>query len=151
MQKIVTFLWFDGNAEEAVNFYTSLFKNSAITTKVPGPGGQVLTMGFKLEGQEFVALNGGPMFKFTEAISLYIKCDTQEEIDFFWEKLTENGGQESMCGWLKDKYGLSWQVVPPMLGELLGDKDREKAQRVIQAMMQMKKINIAALKKAYEG
>lgn len=151
MQKIVTFLWFDGNAEEAADFYTSLFKNSKITGKMPGPGGKPLVVEFQLNGQEFVALNGGPMFKFTEAISLYIKCDTQEEIDFFWAKLIENGGEESMCGWLKDKFGLSWQVVPPALIDMMKDKDHVKSQRVMQAMMKMRKIVIADLQKAYNG
>ncbi len=151
MQKITTFLWFDNNAEDAVNFYSTIFKNAKITSKMPGPDGKVLGLNFQLEGQEFFALNGGPMFKFTEAISLFVKCETQEEIDEKWEKLTSDGGQESMCGWLKDKFGLSWQIVPPALGELLADKDRDKAGKVMQAMMQMRKIDIAALKKAYNS
>jgi len=150
MQKITPFLWFDGQAEEAATFYTAIFKNSTITSTMPGPGGKAMGVNFILDGQEFIGLNGGPMFKFTEAISLFIKCDTQEEIDYMWERLTSDGGAESMCGWLKDKYGLSWQVVPPVLGELLADKDREKAGRVMQAMMQMKKIDIAKLKAAAE-
>jgi predicted 3-demethylubiquinone-9 3-methyltransferase (glyoxalase superfamily) len=146
-QKITTFLWFDNKAEEAVNFYTSVFKNSKILSMMRN-GGQVLTASFQLEGQEFIALNGGPMFKFTEAISLFVKCETQEEIDEMWNKLTADGGQESQCGWLKDKFGLSWQIVPPVLGQLLGDKDPAKAGRVMQAMLKMKKINIQALKDA---
>lgn len=118
---------------------------------MPGPGGKAMGVDFQLSGQEFIALNGGPMFKFTEAISLFIKCETQEEINYFWERLTADGGQESRCGWLKDKYGLSWQVVPPMLGQLLSDKDREKAGRAMQAMLQMNKIIIADLQKAFDG
>jgi predicted 3-demethylubiquinone-9 3-methyltransferase (glyoxalase superfamily) len=156
MQKIVTFLWFDNQAEEAVNLYTSIFKNSKITGVArngeagPGPKGSVMTMNFTLEGQEFIALNGGPMFKFTEAISLFVNCETQEEVDALWNKLTE-GGQESQCGWLKDKYGLSWQIIPTTLMKLMSDPDREKAGRVMQAMLQMKKIDIAKLRQAYEG
>jgi len=150
MQKITTFLWFDGQAEEAANFYVSLFKNSKITN-VMKAGRQTMSVTFRLEGQDFIALNGGPHFKFTEAVSLFVSCDTQEEIDDKWKKLTANGGQESMCGWLKDKYGLSWQVVPTTLGELMSDKDPEKSKRVMQAMLKMKKIIIADLKKAHEG
>jgi predicted 3-demethylubiquinone-9 3-methyltransferase (glyoxalase superfamily) len=156
MQKIVTFLWFDNQAEEAVNLYTSIFKNSKITGVArngeagPGPKGSVMTMNFTLEGQDFIALNGGPMFKFTEAISLFVNCETQEEVDALWNKLTE-GGQESQCGWLKDKYGLSWQIIPTTLMKLMSDPDREKAGRVMQAMLQMKKIDIAKLRQAYEG
>lgn len=157
MQKITPFLWFDNNAEEAINLYTSIFKNSKITGMTrygdggPGPKGTVMTATFQLEGQEFIALNGGPHFKFTEAISLYVKCNTQEEIDELWEKLIANGGKAQQCGWLKDKFGLSWQIIPPILGELLGDKDPEKSKRVMAAMMKMVKIDIATLKKAYEG
>ena len=158
MQKINPFLWFDSNAEEAANFYVSVFSkspkssgNSKVLTIMPGPGGKALGVSFMLEGQEFKSLNGGPLFKFTEAISLFINCDTQDEIDYFWNKFTSDGGQESMCGWLKDKYGLSWQIVQPVLGELLGSKDREKAGRAMQAMMGMKKIIIADLKKADNG
>ncbi|MFT3680773.1 MAG: VOC family protein [Ferruginibacter sp.] len=150
MQKITPFLWFDNNALEAATFYTSLFKNSKILTTIPGPGGSVMGVSFVLDGQEFKSLNGGPMFKFTEAISMFVNCETQEEIDMFWEKLLE-GGQESRCGWLKDKYGLSWQIIPPVLGQYLSDKDPAKAGRVMQAMMQMNKIIIADLQKAYEG
>ena len=156
MQKITPFLWFDGNAEEAVNFYVSIFKNSKVLSIArygeagPGPKGTVMTAAFQLDGQEFVALNGGPQFKFTEAISFWVRCETQEEIDEMWEKLSA-GGAKSRCGWLKDKYGLSWQVVPPILGEMLQDKDAKKSQRVMAAMMQMDKIDIGLLKKAYEG
>jgi predicted 3-demethylubiquinone-9 3-methyltransferase (glyoxalase superfamily) len=155
MQKIVTFLWFDNQAEEAVNLYTSIFKNSKITgvsrsgEAGPGPKGSVMTVNFQLEGQDFIALNGGPMFKFTESISLFVNCETQEEVDTLWNKLTE-GGQESQCGWLKDKYGLSWQIIPTTLMKLMSDPDKEKAGRVMQAMLQMKKIDIAKLKAAYE-
>jgi len=155
MQKISPFLWFDTQAEEAATFYVSIFKNSKIL-KVsryeeagPGPAGTVMVVNFQLEGQEFIALNGGPLFKFTEAISFAINCQTQEEVDYFWNKLTAHGGQESQCGWLKGQYGLSWQVVPTILHELLGDTDQKKAQRVMQAMLQMKKIDIPALKRAY--
>lgn len=148
MQKIIPFLWFDNNAEEAINFYVSIFKNSKIISKTPGPNGTLLTAEFQLEGQDFYALNGGPRFKFTEAISLFVNCQTQEEVDELWEKLSA-GGEESMCGWLKDKYGLSWQIIPAVLGELLRDKDPEKAGRVMQAMLQMSKIDIKTLQQAY--
>ena len=161
MQKITTFLWFDNNAEEAVNFYVSIFKNSKVvnitryndaSAKAAGrPEGSVMTLEFQLEGQNFVAINAGPHFKFTEAISFVVDCGSQEEVDYFWEKLTADGGQESQCGWLKDKYGLSWQITPRVLIEMIGDKDPQKAQRVMQAMLQMKKIDIATLKRAYEG
>ena len=155
MQKITPFLWFDGKAEEAIKLYTSVFKNSKIVNisywaeGSPFPKGQVMNGVFELDGQRFYAFDAGPQFKFTEAISFFVNCETQEEIDYFWNKLTAGGGQESMCGWLKDKFGLSWQIVPPVLGELLGDKDPAKAGRVMQAMMKMKKIIIADLKKAY--
>jgi len=150
MQKITTFLWFDNNAEEAMNFYVSVFKNSKLGKISRTPDKKVFSGTFFLEGQEFYALNGGPMFKFTEAISLFVKCETQEEIDEMWEKLSE-GGEKSRCGWLKDKFGLSWQVIPPILGELLGDKDPAKAGKVMQAMMKMDKIDIQKLKDASEG
>ena len=155
MQKITPFLWFDTQAEEAANLYVSIFKNSKILKVArygeagPGRAGSVMIVNFQIEGQEFIALNAGPRFKFTEAISFVINCQTQEEVDHYWNKLTADGGQESMCGWLKDKYGLSWQVTPTILGELMADKDAKKAQRVMQAMLQMKKIDIAALKRAY--
>jgi predicted 3-demethylubiquinone-9 3-methyltransferase (glyoxalase superfamily) len=161
MQKITPFLWFDNNAEEAVNLYVSFFKNSKVgkvtryneaSAKAAGrPKGSVMTAEFQLEGQNFVAINGGPHFKFTEAISFVVDCGTQEEVDYFWEKLTADGGQESQCSWLKDKYGLSWQIVPRVLIEMLNDKDAQKAQRVMEAMLQMKKIDIATLKRAYDG
>ena len=156
MQKISPFLWYNDNAEEAVNFYTSIFKNSKILAVArygeggPGPNGSVMTINFQIEGQEFIALNGGPHFKFNEAISFSVDCETQEEVDELWEKLSE-GGQKSQCGWLKDKYGLSWQVNPRILGELLSDKDPEKAKRVMEAMLQMEKIDIKTLKQAYDG
>ena len=155
MQKITPFLWFDDNAEEAMHFYTSIFKNSKVGTVrrypegAPGPAGKVMSATFQLAGQEFMALNGGPLFKFTEAISLFVNCETQEEVDELWAKLSE-GGKESQCGWLKDKFGLSWQIIPSALGKMLGDKDREKANRVIQAMLKMKKIDIAGLQRAYD-
>jgi len=157
MQKITPFLWYDNQAEEAANFYVSIFKNSKVlgVTRYgeagPGPKGSVLTAAFELAGQKFTALNGGPQFKFTEAISFVVNCETQEEVDYFWEKLIAGGGQESMCGWLKDKYGLSWQVVPAILPELLQETDPEKSNRVMQALMQMKKLDIATLKQAAEG
>ncbi|MVT08456.1 VOC family protein [Chitinophaga tropicalis] len=157
MQKITPFLWFDNQAEEAANFYTSIFANSSITNVsrypegAPAPAGSVMTVTFILDGVEFTALNAGPHFKFTEAISFYVKCDTQEEIDEKWEKLTSGGGQPSQCGWLKDKFGLSWQIAPPVLGELMQDKDREKAGRVTAAMMKMTKIDIQQLKDAYDN
>jgi predicted 3-demethylubiquinone-9 3-methyltransferase (glyoxalase superfamily) len=155
MQKITPFLWFDTQAEEAANLYVSIFKNSKILKIArygeagPGPAGSVMIVNFQIEGQEFIALNAGPRFKFTEAISFVINCQTQEEVDHYWNKLTAGGGQESMCGWLKDKFGLSWQVTPTILGELMADKDAKKAQRVMQAMLQMKKIDISALKRAH--
>ena len=154
LQKIKPFLWFDSNAEEAAHFYVSIFKDSKILKIArygeagPGPAGSVMVVNFQIEGQDFIALNGGPLFKFNEAISFVINCQTQEEVDHYWNRLTAGGGQESQCGWLKDKYGLSWQVTPTILGELLADKNHKKAQRVMQAMLQMKKIDIAALKRA---
>jgi predicted 3-demethylubiquinone-9 3-methyltransferase (glyoxalase superfamily) len=160
VQKITPFLWFDNQAEEAVNFYTSLFKNSKIdrifryteeaAEKTGRPVGSVLTIEFEIEGQKFVALNGGPLFKFNESISFVINCETQEEVDYFWGKLTADGGEESACGWLKDKFGLSWQVVPTVLIDMLHDSDQEKSGRVMQAMLQMKKIDIKTLKDAYK-
>ena len=155
MQKITPFLWFDGNAEEAMNFYTSIFKNSKIgrITRYgdagPGPKGAVMSATFQLDGQEFMALNGGPQFKLTEAISFFVNCETQEEVDELWEKLSD-GGQKSRCGWLKDKYGLSWQIIPSALGKMLGDKNPEKSQRVMKAMLQMDKIDIKGLEQAYK-
>jgi predicted 3-demethylubiquinone-9 3-methyltransferase (glyoxalase superfamily) len=155
MPKIKPFLWFDTQAEEAANFSVSIFKNSQIVNVArygeagPGPKGSVMTVVFQLDGQEFMALNGGPHFKFTEAISFIVDCKTQEEVDDYWEKLTE-GGQEVQCGWLKDKYGLSWQVTPTALGEMLSDPDRQKSKRVMEAMLKMKKIEIEELRRAYE-
>jgi predicted 3-demethylubiquinone-9 3-methyltransferase (glyoxalase superfamily) len=155
MNKITPFLWFNDQAEEAAKFYTSIFKNSRIgkITRYgesgPGPAGSVMTVAFELNGQEFVALNGGPLFKFNEAISFVVNCETQAEVDDYWSKLTA-GGEEVQCGWLKDKYGLSWQVVPTVLPELLSDPDPVKAQRVMAAMLQMKKIDIDSLRRAYE-
>jgi len=151
-------LWFDDKAEDEVNFYTSIFKNSKILNvahytadgaKASGkPQGSVMTVSFQLEGQDFLALNGGPAFKFTEAISLIINCETQEEVDYFWENLSK-GGEEGVCGWLKDKYGLSWQVVPTIVGEILQDKDPQKVERFMSALLKMKKLDIEGLKKAY--
>ena len=151
MQKISPFLWFDGKAEEAATFYTGIFRNSRITNVIPGPGGTVMGVSFELEGQEFMGLNGGPMFQFTPAVSFFIKCETQGEIDNYWTRLIEGGGEPQPCGWLKDKFGLSWQVVPNALGTMLQDKDPAKAQRTMEAMMKMSKLDIAALKRAYDG
>jgi predicted 3-demethylubiquinone-9 3-methyltransferase (glyoxalase superfamily) len=153
MPKITPFLWFDNNAEEAIQFYTSIFKNSKVGSVTrygdagPGPKGSVMSATFEIEGQPFMALNGGPHFKFTEAISLFVSVDTQQEVDELWDKLSD-GGQKSQCGWLKDKFGLSWQIIPKALGELLGDKDPRKSQSVMKAMLQMSKIDIARLKEA---
>jgi len=156
MQKIVTFLWFDTQAEEAANLYVSIFKNSKIG-KIsrygdagPGPKGSAMGVSFQLEGQEFYALNGGPHFKFTPAISLFVNCETQEEVDELWDKLSV-GGRQDRCGWLQDKYGLSWQIIPKVLGELLGNKDPQIAQRAMKAMLQMSKIDIRALQQAAGG
>ena len=155
-QKITPCLWFDANAEEAVGFYTSIFRDSNIESVSrygeagPGQEGTVLTMTFTLHGQQFMALNGGPYFKFTEAISFFVNCETQEEVDELWEKLTEGGGDEGQCGWLKDKFGVSWQIVPTVLGEMLSDSNAQRAKRVTEAMLQMHKIDIAKLKQAYE-
>jgi predicted 3-demethylubiquinone-9 3-methyltransferase (glyoxalase superfamily) len=156
MQKITPFLWFDGNAEEAMNFYTSIFKNSKIGRirrygdAGPGPKGSVMTATFQIEGQEFMALNGGPHYQFTPAISFFVNCETQAEVDELWEKLSA-GGETVQCGWLRDKFGVSWQIIPKALGELLGDKDPQKSQRVMKAMMKMIKIDVEQLKRAYEG
>lgn len=149
MRKITPFLWFDGKAEEAMNFYVSIFKNSKIVSvSRAGEGGPVTACTFQLDGQEFMALNGGPHFTFSPAISLFVNCEGQEEVDELWEKLSE-GGEKSRCGWLKDKYGLSWQVIPSALGKLLHDKDRAKSKKVLEAMMRMSKIEIEALQQAY--
>jgi predicted 3-demethylubiquinone-9 3-methyltransferase (glyoxalase superfamily) len=156
MPKITPFLWFDNNAEEALNLYTSIFKNARVLNVsrygegAPMPAGTIMTATFELEGQEFIALNGGPQFKFTEAVSFFVSCETQAEIDELWRKLTA-GGEESQCGWLKDKFGLSWQIVPRALGDLMNDPDPAKAGRVMQALFQMKKIDIGALQRAHAG
>ncbi len=156
MQKITPFLWFDGKAEEAMNFYVSIFKNSKVgkVTRYgdagPGPKGSVMSATFQLEGQDFYALNGGPHFTFTPAISFFVNCETQQEVDELWEKLSE-GGKTNRCGWLADKYGVSWQIIPSALGRMLGDPDPQKAKRVMMAMLQMEKIDIKGLEKAYEG
>jgi predicted 3-demethylubiquinone-9 3-methyltransferase (glyoxalase superfamily) len=153
VQKIVPFLWFDGQAEEAMNFYVSIFKNSKVVSVTrygkagPGPEGTVMSATFQLEGQDFYALNGGPMYTFSPAISLFVNCETQQKVDKLWEKLSE-GGEKQPCGWLRDQYGISWQIIPTILGKLLSDKDAAKSQRVMQAMLQMKKIDIARLKQA---
>ena len=145
MQKVTPFLWFDGNAEEAATFYASVFKKSKVGKAVSGPDGKVMVVPFEIQGQEFTALNGGPRFKFNESVSFVVHCKDQKEVDYYWEKLTSGGGQESMCGWLKDKYGLSWQVVPDVLPKLLRGP---KAGNVMQAFMQMRKFDIAALERA---
>ncbi len=156
MQKITPFLWFDGNAEEAANFYTSVFKNSKILNIArygdagPSPKGTVMTVTFQLEGQDFIALNGGPHYTFSPAISFFVNCETQAEVDELWNKLLA-GGKDVQCGWLKDKFGVSWQIIPKALMELMGDKDPVKSQRVFKAMLQMTKIDIEGLKRAYRG
>src|SRR5437870_9560585 len=163
MQKITPFLWFDDQAEEAAKFYTSTFKNSKVgkilrygeeaarVSESGRPVGSVLTIEFEIAGQKFVALNGGPQFKFNESVSFVVNCETQDEVDYFWEKLTAGGGQESECGWLKDKFGLLWQITPTVLIDMLNDKDPKKAGQVMKAMMQMQKIEINKLKAAYAG
>ena len=151
MQKITPFLWFDTEAEEAMNLYVAIFKNSKVLGVTPGPNGRAMSVNFELEGQEFIGLNAGPQFKFNESISFLVNCNTQAEVDELWEKLTADGGEEGNCGWLKDKYGLSWQIIPTVLSELLGDPDHEKAGRAMQAMLQMKKIDIQGLQQAYDG
>jgi predicted 3-demethylubiquinone-9 3-methyltransferase (glyoxalase superfamily) len=155
-QKITTFLWFDNNAEEAVNFYVSIFKNSRVLNSVnygdsgAGPKGKVMTIEFELDGEQYIALNGGPAFKFNEAISLVVNCETQDEIDYFWEKLSE-GGQKVECGWLKDKFGLSWQIAPSILWQWFASGDSQKVDRVMRAVMSMKKLDIEDLKRAAAG
>jgi predicted 3-demethylubiquinone-9 3-methyltransferase (glyoxalase superfamily) len=159
MQRITPFLWFDNQAEEAAKFYTSVFKNSKVgkilrydeaAAKAAGqPVGSVLTIEFEIEGQKFTALNGGPQFKFNESVSFVVNCETQKEVDYYWDKLTADGGQQSACGWLKDKFGLSWQITPTALIDMLHDKDAEKSERVMKAMLQMQKIDIKKLKAAY--
>ena len=156
MRKISPFLWFDTQAEEAAKFYTSLFNNSAITSTTrypegsPAPAGSVMTVSFKLEDEEFTALNAGPVFKFNESVSFYVNCDSQEEVDKYWNAIIANGGTESQCGWIKDKFGLSWQIVPTLLPKLMSDPDKQKAARVMGAMMKMKKINCKLLQDAYD-
>jgi predicted 3-demethylubiquinone-9 3-methyltransferase (glyoxalase superfamily) len=156
MHKITPFLWFDDKAEEAMNFYASIFKNSKVGTVTrygeggPGSKGAAMSVAFQLDGQDFFALNGGPLFKFTEAISFFVNCETQQEVDELWEKLSA-GGEKSRCGWLKDKYGVSWQIIPSALGKMLSDKDPAKAKRVMETMLQMEKIDISRLKQAYDG
>ena len=156
MQKITPFLWFDGKAQEAANFYVSVFKNAKIVSPMrtgegePSPEGKIMSVTFEIDGRQFIAFNGGPHFTFSPAISLFVRCETQSEIDELWEKLSE-GGEKQRCGWLKDRYGVSWQIIPPILGELLQDKDAEKSKRVMAAMLQMDKIDIAVLQKAYDG
>ena len=157
MQHITPFLWFNGQADEAVQFYTALFPNSRIVSvtrygsEMPQMAGKILTAVFELNGQEFMALDGDVDFHFTEATSFFVHCETQAEVDDLWSKLTADGGEESQCGWLKDKFGLSWQIIPNTLGEMLQDHDRERASRVMQAMLKMRKIEIAALQQAYDG
>lgn len=151
MNKITPFLWFDDQAEEAMNFYVSIFENSKVLSVSPGPDGKAFSVEFELDGQRFMGLNAGPQFKFNESISFFVDCETQEEVDELWAKLTADGGEESMCGWLKDKYGLSWQIIPSALGRMLADKDPERANRVMQAMLKMQKIVVADLQKAYDG
>jgi len=148
--KITTFLTFDHQAEEAALLYTSLFANSKITSRMPGPGGKVMSVTFELEGREFIALNGGPTFTFSEGTSLFVSCETQAEVDAYWTKLTD-GGSEGRCGWLKDKFGVSWQIIPTLLGQLFSDPDRARSGRAINAMMGMKKLDIAALARAADG
>jgi len=150
MQKITPFLWFDTQAEEAMNLYTSIFKNSKVLSVTPGPNGIAQAVNFELEGQEFIGLNAGPAFKFNEAVSFFVSCNNQTEVDELWEKLTAEGGEEGRCGWLKDKYGLSWQIIPTALTELMSDPDPEKAGRVVQAMLKMNKIDVPTLQQAYD-
>ena len=151
MTSITPFLWFDTQAEEAMNFYASVFKNSKVGEISRGADGKAFTVNFQLEGQDFIALNAGPQFKFNEAVSMFVSCADQNEVDYFWNKLTADGGEESQCGWLKDKYGLSWQIVPTALGKFLGDPNPEKAGRAMQAMLKMQKIIVADLQKAHDG
>lgn len=157
MQKITPFLWYDSQAEEAAKFYTSIFRNSKIGTvrrygeAGPGPKGSAMTVEFQVEGQDFIALNGGPHYQFTPAISLFVKCETQAEVDELWEKLLSGGGKPNRCGWLQDRFGVSWQIIPTTLGKLMSDPDPQKSSRVMRAMLQMEKIDIDGLKRAYEG
>jgi predicted 3-demethylubiquinone-9 3-methyltransferase (glyoxalase superfamily) len=153
MEKIQTFLWFNNNAEDAANFYTSIFKNSKIVSRMPGMNGKPMGLTVEIEGREFILFNGGPMndeWKFTGATSFFINCETQQEVDHYWDRLSE-GGHQDRCGWLTDKFGITWQVVPTILGKVLGDKDRTKSGRAMEAMMKMTKLDIAGLQKAFEG
>ena len=149
--KITPFLWFDTEAEAAMRFYVGLFPGSKVISVMPGPGGRAMSVTFELSGQRFIGLNAGPQFRFNEAVSFFVDCDDQEEVDAYWSRLTENGGEPGRCGWLKDRFGLSWQVIPKALPRLMGDPDREKAGRVMQAMLGMNKIDVAALEKAGAG
>jgi len=151
MKKITPFLWFDTQAEEAMNYYVSLFKNSKAGSVSRGPDGKAFTVNFELDGQEFMGLNAGPQFKFNEAVSFFVDCEDQAEVDYFWSKLSADGGEESMCGWCKDKFGLWWQIVPKQLGELMGDPDPVKSHRVVSAMLKMQKIIVADLQAAHDG
>ncbi len=151
MKKVTPFLWFDSQAEEAMNFYASLFKNSKVNSISRGPDGRAFNVSFELDGQEFIGLNAGPQFKFNEAVSMFVNCEDQTEVDYFWKALTADGGEESMCSWCRDKFGLWWQIVPKQLGELMGDPDPVKSKRVMDAMLKMKKIIVADLQKAYDG
>ncbi len=151
MKKITPFLWFDTQAEDAMNLYVSVFKNSKVLGVSRGPDGRAQSVNFELEGQEIIGFNAGPEFKFNESISFFVDCKDQAEVDYYWDKLTANGGEESQCGWLKDKFGLSWQIVPEDLGKMLGDPDPVKAQRAMQAMLQMRKIDIETMRRAFEG
>ena len=151
MQKVTTFLWYDGQVEEAANFYVSVFKDAKVIETMPGPGGKAMSATFRIGNQDFIAFNGGPHYQLTPAVSLFVSVETQAEVDELWGKLLAGGGSESQCGWLKDRFGLSWQVIPTKLGKLLGDPDREKANRAMQAMLKMKKIDVAALQKAFDG
>lgn len=151
MKKITPFLWFDTQAEDAMNFYVSLFKNSKVKDISRDPDGRVFSVSFELDGQEFIGLNAGPQFKFNEAVSFYVNCEDQAEVDYFWNALTADGGEESMCGWCKDRYGLWWQIIPQQLGKLMGDPDPVKSKQVMDAMLKMKKIIVADLQKAHDG
>jgi predicted 3-demethylubiquinone-9 3-methyltransferase (glyoxalase superfamily) len=151
MSKVTPFLWFDNNAEEAMQLYTSIFKDSKVHSTSPGPNGTIMSATFELNGQQFMVLNAGPVFKFNEAVSFFIDCDTQAEVDYYWNALTADGGEEGRCGWLKDKFGLSWQVVPKLLSQLLSDPNPAKSQAALQAMLQMNKIDSAALQAAYDA
>lgn len=150
MKKLTPFLWFDTQAEDAMNFYISIFKTSKVGGVSRGPDGRAFSVSFELDGQEFLGMNAGPEYKFSEAISMYVNCEDQAEVDYFWNKLTADGGEESQCGWLKDKFGLSWQIVPKQLGELMADPNPEKSRRVVQAMLKMQKIIVTDLQKAYD-